>query len=164
MTTSTPMPARPLPAPTPETQHFWDGTALGELRLQRCGACSTTYFPPQPFCPACSSDDVTVVQNCGVDPRTVDERAVDAALVADLGAAGALDHPVGAGAHLRGGLAAGRVVRPHRPARHRLADLRSGQALVFAVVPLDQVVVDLCLRAAAASPWLRSPSPSATSR
>ena len=60
-----PTPARPLPAPTPETQHFWDGTAHGELRLQRCGSCAATYFPPQPFCPACSSDDVAVVLASG---------------------------------------------------------------------------------------------------
>jgi uncharacterized OB-fold protein len=62
---TTPNRARPLPVPTPETQHYWDGTALGELRLQRCGACDTTYFPPQPFCPTCSSDDVAVVRASG---------------------------------------------------------------------------------------------------
>src|SRR5262249_17828406 len=28
--------ARARPRPTPETQHFWDGTRAGELRLQRC--------------------------------------------------------------------------------------------------------------------------------
>ena len=32
-------PSGPLPAPTPETKHFWEGTRAGELRLQRCGAC-----------------------------------------------------------------------------------------------------------------------------
>jgi uncharacterized OB-fold protein len=58
-------PSRALPVPTPETQHFWDGTAVGELRLQRCRGCSTTYFPPQPFCPSCSSDDVEVVRASG---------------------------------------------------------------------------------------------------
>jgi len=62
---TTPPPARPMPAPTPETQHFWDGTAHGELRLQRCRSCSTTYFPPQPFCPACASGDVAVIQASG---------------------------------------------------------------------------------------------------
>ncbi len=46
---------RPLPQPTPETQHFWDGTKAGELRLQRCTACGHVYFPPRPLCPACSS-------------------------------------------------------------------------------------------------------------
>lgn len=49
---------RPLPLPTPETQHFWDGCKAGELRLQRCTDCTHTYFPPRPFCPACSSRNV----------------------------------------------------------------------------------------------------------
>lgn len=49
---------RPLPQPTPETQHYWDGAKVGELRLQRCGDCSHVYFPARPFCPACSSRDV----------------------------------------------------------------------------------------------------------
>jgi uncharacterized OB-fold protein len=57
----TAMPARPLPVPTPETAHFWEGTALGELRLQRCRACTHTYFPPQPWCPASADDDVEIV-------------------------------------------------------------------------------------------------------
>jgi len=58
-------PSRPLPRPTPETQHFWDGTAAGELRLQRCRACDDPYFPPQPFCPRCASGDVEVVRASG---------------------------------------------------------------------------------------------------
>ena len=47
--------ARARPKPTPETQHFWDGTREGELRLQRCESCAKTYFPPRPFCPSCGS-------------------------------------------------------------------------------------------------------------
>ena len=58
-------PNRPLPRPTPETQHFWDGTAAGELRLQRCRPCDHTYFPPQPFCPQCASDDIEIVRASG---------------------------------------------------------------------------------------------------
>jgi uncharacterized OB-fold protein len=58
-------PTRPLPRPTPETQHFWDGTAAGELRLQRCRGCDRTYFPPQPFCPGCGGEDVEVVLASG---------------------------------------------------------------------------------------------------
>jgi uncharacterized OB-fold protein len=61
----TPATPRPQPVPTPETTHFWAGTALGELRLQRCGACGSTYFPPQPYCPRCSSDDIEVVRSSG---------------------------------------------------------------------------------------------------
>jgi uncharacterized protein len=51
---------RAKPLPTPETQHFWDGTAAGELRLQRCDACAHVYFPPRPFCPACASRKVSI--------------------------------------------------------------------------------------------------------
>ncbi|MBW2415857.1 MAG: Zn-ribbon domain-containing OB-fold protein [Deltaproteobacteria bacterium] len=56
---------RPLPRPTPETQHFWDGTRERELRLQRCDACSQVYFPPRPFCPACASRKVSVFAASG---------------------------------------------------------------------------------------------------
>ena len=51
-------PPKPAPRPTPETKEFWDGTAAGELRLQRCRPCDAFYFPPRPFCPRCLSDEV----------------------------------------------------------------------------------------------------------
>jgi hypothetical protein len=57
--------SRPLPRPTPETQHFWDGTRAGELRLQRCADCEHTYFPPRPFCPKCSSRSVRIFKASG---------------------------------------------------------------------------------------------------
>jgi uncharacterized OB-fold protein len=57
--------ARARPQPTPETQHFWDGTRQGELRLQRCDACARIYFPPRPFCPACASRSVSVFAASG---------------------------------------------------------------------------------------------------
>jgi uncharacterized protein len=56
---------RPLPEPTPETQHFWDGTKAGELRLQRCEECRHVYFPPRPFCPKCASREVAVMKASG---------------------------------------------------------------------------------------------------
>lgn len=49
---------KPVPQPTPETQDFWDGAKAGNLRLQRCKACSGVYFPPRPFCPKCASRSV----------------------------------------------------------------------------------------------------------
>jgi uncharacterized OB-fold protein len=58
-------PIRPLPVPTPETRHFWEGTRAGELRLQRCHACRHSYFPPRPFCPACGQREVEVFQASG---------------------------------------------------------------------------------------------------
>ncbi len=56
---------RPLPQPTPETQHFWDGCRDGEIRLQRCKTCNHTYFPPRDFCPSCSAREVEVVKASG---------------------------------------------------------------------------------------------------
>ena len=56
---------RHVPTPTPETRHFWEGTAVGELRLQRCRSCDHIYFPPRPFCPACASRDVEVFAASG---------------------------------------------------------------------------------------------------
>jgi len=58
-------PARAKPKPTPETQHFWDGTQGNELRLQRCDACANVYFPPRPFCPKCASRKVSVFKASG---------------------------------------------------------------------------------------------------
>jgi uncharacterized protein len=57
--------ARARPQPTPETQHFWDGTRQGELRLQSCDACGRIYFPPRPFCPTCASRSVSVFAASG---------------------------------------------------------------------------------------------------
>jgi len=60
-----PAPKQFLPHPTPETAHFWEGAKAGELRLQRCGACTKAYFPPRPFCPECGSRDVAVFTASG---------------------------------------------------------------------------------------------------
>jgi uncharacterized OB-fold protein len=56
---------RPLPVPTPETRHYWEGAKGGELLLQRCDACSHAYFPPRPFCPKCASRKVSVFKASG---------------------------------------------------------------------------------------------------
>ena len=41
------------PQVTPDTAFFWAGTAVGELRIQRCSACGTLRHPPGPMCPSC---------------------------------------------------------------------------------------------------------------
>jgi len=41
------------PVISADTQFFWDGTAVGELRIQRCGDCGALRHPPGPMCPAC---------------------------------------------------------------------------------------------------------------
>jgi uncharacterized protein len=42
-----------LPLITPDTAFFWEGTAAGELRIQRCASCGALRHPPGPMCPAC---------------------------------------------------------------------------------------------------------------
>jgi uncharacterized OB-fold protein len=53
---STVVNAGPLrPVISPDTQFFWDGTAAGELRIQRCGGCGALRHPPGPMCPECGA-------------------------------------------------------------------------------------------------------------
>jgi len=40
-----------------DTGFFWEGTAAGELRIQRCNACGALRFPPGPACPDCGALD-----------------------------------------------------------------------------------------------------------
>jgi uncharacterized protein len=40
-----------------DSQFFWDGTAVGELRIQKCNACGELRFPPGPACPVCHAFD-----------------------------------------------------------------------------------------------------------
>lgn len=44
---------KPLPVPNADTKPFWEGCAVGELRLQRCAACGSAQFPPRALCTAC---------------------------------------------------------------------------------------------------------------
>jgi uncharacterized protein len=51
------VPSQTLSVPTPETAHFWDGCAEGELRLQWCDRCQSHFFYPRPACPSCGLGD-----------------------------------------------------------------------------------------------------------
>ncbi len=48
-----------------DTQFFWDGTAAGELRIQKCNACSELRHPPGPVCPSCHAMDRGHVDSAG---------------------------------------------------------------------------------------------------
>lgn len=43
------------PVISKDTEFFWAGTAAGELRIQRCGACHRLRHPPGPACPECGA-------------------------------------------------------------------------------------------------------------
>jgi uncharacterized protein len=60
--TATPLAAGPSPAPlrpaySPDTEFFWAGTRIGELRIQRCGACGALRHPPGPACLSCGATE-----------------------------------------------------------------------------------------------------------
>ena len=40
-----------------DTEFFWAGTGVGELRIQTCQACGELRFPPGPACPDCGALD-----------------------------------------------------------------------------------------------------------
>jgi uncharacterized OB-fold protein len=40
-----------------DTDYFWEGTAQGELRIQKCNACGALRHPPGPSCPECHAFD-----------------------------------------------------------------------------------------------------------
>lgn len=48
-----------LPELTEETTPFWEGTARGELLVQKCDGCGQLRFPPRPACPWCRTFEST---------------------------------------------------------------------------------------------------------
>jgi uncharacterized OB-fold protein len=48
-----------------DSQFFWDGTAAGELRIQKCNACGVLRFPPGPTCVECGKFDRGHVVSAG---------------------------------------------------------------------------------------------------
>jgi uncharacterized protein len=45
------------PPYSPDTEFFWAGTRIGELRIQRCGACGALRHPPGPACLSCGATE-----------------------------------------------------------------------------------------------------------
>lgn len=41
-----------------DSRPYWEGLARGELRIQRCSACSRAVFYPRAICPHCYSDQL----------------------------------------------------------------------------------------------------------
>ena len=50
-----PIPERPLPTPTRESQPYWEGLKEGKFRLQHCTSCGKVRHYPRPVCPHCFS-------------------------------------------------------------------------------------------------------------
>ncbi len=56
---------RAEPAIGRDNAFFWEGVAIGELRIQSCRACSELHHPPQPLCRSCGGSDLTYVVSSG---------------------------------------------------------------------------------------------------
>ncbi|RRO17556.1 DNA-binding protein [Saccharopolyspora rhizosphaerae] len=54
------------PAINRDTAYFWEGTAVGELRIQRCGGCGLLRHPPGPMCPECGATKRTHLVSGGL--------------------------------------------------------------------------------------------------
>ena len=48
----------PLPRPNAHTRPFWEGTAAGQLRYQRCNACAQVQRIPRSLCENCQSAEL----------------------------------------------------------------------------------------------------------
>ena len=53
--TAAPLPERPMPVPTRESQPYWDGMREHRLMLQHCSSCGKVRHYPRPVCPHCYS-------------------------------------------------------------------------------------------------------------
>ena len=56
---------KPYPAPTQETEPFWQGLRNEQVLLQRCDDCGTWIFYPRSNCPSCLSTKLTWHQVSG---------------------------------------------------------------------------------------------------
>ena len=59
------VPGKPVPHPDSDSQSYWDGAAVGRLRLQRCAACGMVRHYPQLVCTRCYSRDVEAFNASG---------------------------------------------------------------------------------------------------
>lgn len=50
--------SRKLPLLTSLNTPFWQGGAVGELRIFHCASCGRFFHPPAPVCPVCLGEDV----------------------------------------------------------------------------------------------------------
>lgn len=64
-----PKPAAAVSAPpmvSRDTEFFWAGTEVGELRIQKCSSCGALRHPPGPMCPRCNALDPTHIVASGL--------------------------------------------------------------------------------------------------
>lgn len=48
-----------------DSRPYWEGLALGELRIQHCNACAKAVFYPRSICPHCHADQLSWIVTSG---------------------------------------------------------------------------------------------------
>jgi hypothetical protein len=79
--------AKPLPAPSPLSEPYWQALREGKVRIQRCSACDGYVFYPRPHCPACLSKELGWVDVSGrgkLYSYTIVRRAMNPAFADDV--------------------------------------------------------------------------------
>ncbi len=56
----------PVPRPTGDSSHYWDGCREKELRFLRCTECALAVFEPRPICPRCHCTDLDWETSAGL--------------------------------------------------------------------------------------------------
>ena len=56
---------KPLPAPQPESDHYWQSAAAGKLVFQRCRDCGEAQFYPRVLCVHCSGRSLEWEESAG---------------------------------------------------------------------------------------------------
>jgi len=84
---SSPTPAKPVPAITPDLAPFFEAARQHRLVVQRCGACGALRFPARPVCSACMSRETEWVPVSGrgtVYTLAVMHQAIDPGFAAEV--------------------------------------------------------------------------------
>jgi uncharacterized OB-fold protein len=60
-----PVVAKPIPAPEPSSEGFWEAARRHRLEVQRCTKCGHYLYPPDVVCPRCLTETMEYVPTSG---------------------------------------------------------------------------------------------------
>ena len=78
---------KPIPIVSPWAKPFWDATAIGILKIQKCSKCDMNIFYPRLYCPSCGSKEIEWIEALGtgnVYSFTVVENNAPSAFIVDM--------------------------------------------------------------------------------
>lgn len=78
---------KPIPIVSPWAKPFWDATAIGILKIQKCSKCDMNIFYPRLYCPSCGSKEIEWIEALGtgnVYSFTIVENNAPSAFIVDM--------------------------------------------------------------------------------